>query len=148
MGSMRLANVPTRLAAGLFILNSGLSKRSADDETAKQLHGFAVGTYPFLGKLDAATFTKLLSSAEIALGTALLTPVLPTKLVGAGLTAFSGGLLGLYLNTPGMRSEDGIRPTQEGIALAKDSWLVGIGLSLMMTPRKKKKKKSRAAAAS
>lgn len=135
---MRLANVPTRLAAGLFILHSGLTKRSADDETAKQLHGFAVGTYPFLGKLDPATFTKLLSSAEIALGAALLTPVVPTRLVGAGLTAFSGGLLGLYVKTPGMREEGGIFPTHEGITLAKDSWLVGIGLSLMLSPRKKK----------
>lgn len=137
---MRLANVPTRLAAGLFILNSGLSKRTADDETAKQLHGFAVGTYPFLAKLDHETFTKLLSGAEIALGAALLTPVVPPRLVGAGLTAFSGGLLGLYLNTPGMREDGGIRPTHEGLSLAKDSWLVGIGLSMMLSPGKKKRR--------
>ena len=27
--------------------------------------------------------------------------------------------------------EDGIRPTQEGTAVAKDVWLVGAGLSLL-----------------
>lgn len=133
-----MANFPIRLAAGLFILNSGLSKRNADDETAKHLHGFAVSTYPFLGKLEAGNFTKLLSSAEIALGMALLTPVVPTRLVGAGLTAFSGGLLGLYVKTPGMRQKGSIRPTQDGLALAKDSWLLAMGLSLLAAPRKKK----------
>jgi hypothetical protein len=50
---------------------------------------------------------------------------------GAALTAFSGGLIGLYLRTPGMRREGSLRPTQPGVPLAKDAWLVGIGLGLM-----------------
>jgi hypothetical protein len=53
------------------LLNAGLSKRDADDATAGQLHGFASGTYPVLGKLDAKRFTGLLSTAEIAIGAAL-----------------------------------------------------------------------------
>lgn len=38
---------------------------------------------------------RLLSACEIALGSALLVPIVPAAVAGAGLTAFSGGLLGL-----------------------------------------------------
>jgi hypothetical protein len=74
----------------------------------------------------------LLSTAEIAIGTALVVPVVPAWLAGAGLTAFALGTLGLYLRTPGMRQEGSLRPTQQGIPLAKDAWMVGIGLALMV----------------
>jgi len=66
------------------------------------------------------------------LGAALLTPFVPTIVAGAALTAFSGGLLGLYLQTPGMRKPGSLAPTQEGLTLAKDAWLAGIGLSIML----------------
>ena len=39
-------HIPVRLATGAYILNSGLSKRDADEETAKGLHGFATTAYP------------------------------------------------------------------------------------------------------
>ena len=45
--------LPPRLITGAYFINAGLSKRGADDATAGQLHGFASGTYPFFGKLDA-----------------------------------------------------------------------------------------------
>jgi hypothetical protein len=80
-------HLPPRLITGAYFLNSGLAKRGADDATAGQLHGFAVGTYPVLGKLDAKRFTGLLSTAEIAIGAALVVPVVPAWLAGAGLTA-------------------------------------------------------------
>jgi hypothetical protein len=124
--------LPARVAAGAFILNSGLGKWGADEQTAAALHGMAVNTYPFLGKLPAKDFARLLSAAEIGLGAALLIPVIPAALVGAGLTAFSGGLLGLYLKTDGMRQEGSVRPTQQGIPIAKDVWMLGIGLSLLV----------------
>ena len=73
----------------------------------------------------------MMSRSSIALGAALLTPIVPAALAGAGLTAFSAGLLGLYLKIPGMHREGSLRPTEDGIAIAKDSWLLGIGLSLM-----------------
>jgi hypothetical protein len=53
-----------------------------------------------LGKLDAKRFTGLLSTAEIAIGTALVLPVVPAWLAGAGLTAFALGTLGLYRGPP------------------------------------------------
>jgi hypothetical protein len=104
-------HLPPRLITGTYFINSGLAKRGADDATAGQLHGFAAGTYPVLGKLDAKRFTGLLSTAEIAIGAALVLPMVPAWLAGAGLTAFALGTLGLYLRTPGMREEGSLRPT-------------------------------------
>ena len=130
--SVKVSHLPPRIAAGAFILNSGVGKWSADEETAAQLHGFAVGAYPFLAKLKPKDFVRLLSVTEITLGAALLVPVIPSALVGAGLTAFSGGLLGLYARTPGMRKDGTPFPTQQGIALAKDAWMLGIGLGLVI----------------
>jgi hypothetical protein len=124
--------LPGRLATGAFILNSGLSKWSADEETAAGLHGMAAGAYPVLGQLKPKDFMRLLSIGEIALGSALLLPKVPTVLAGAGLTAFASGLLGVYARTEGMRREDGVRPTQQGTPLAKDAWLLGIGLGLVI----------------
>jgi hypothetical protein len=128
----RSHQLPTRLAAGAFLLNSGLTKRTAGKETAEGLHGMASGAYPVLKDQDPEEFTRRLSMAEIALGTALLVPVVPSLVAGAGLTAFAGGLVGLYLRTPGMREEGTLRPTQQGIPLAKDIWLLAIGLGLVV----------------
>jgi hypothetical protein len=126
----RLFHAPIRLTAGAFILNSGLTKWSADAETAAGMQGMAAGTYPALGKLEPLTFAKVLSATEIAVGAALLTPTVGPVKSGALLTAFSGGLLGLYVKTPGMH--EGLRPTQQGTAIAKDIWLLGMGTSLVL----------------
>ncbi len=123
-----------RLATGASILNSGLSKRGADEDTAMGVHGMAVGTYPFLDKVDPVAFTRVLSAGEIALGAALLCPFIPNKPAGAGLSAFAAGLLGLYLRTPGMHKPRSLAPTEEGMGLSKDLWLLGAGLSLMLDP--------------
>ena len=133
---MRLPITPTeiapRVATGAFILNSGLGKRNADADTAAGLHGFAAGTYPFLSKVAPATFAKGLSTAEMVIGAALLTPFVPTAVAGAALTAFSGGLLGLYLRTPGMtKPGKSIAPTQDGLPVSKDVWMLGIGIGLL-----------------
>ncbi|GAA2631420.1 hypothetical protein GCM10010399_74550 [Dactylosporangium fulvum] len=129
---MKLRHLPPRAATGLVILNSGLGKRHADDDTAAALHGMAKTTYPFLARIPPKTFVRMLSATEIALGTALLLPVVPTLVAAGGLTAFSAGLVGLYLRTPGMRQKGGLRPTEQGIALVKDVWMLGSGLGMLV----------------
>ncbi len=128
---MELSHLPVRTATGAFILNSGLSKRNLEGQAAEQMHGWAASSIPALGQLKPEVFVRLLSGTEVALGTALLVPVVPSALVGVGLVAFSAGLLTLYLKTPGMRQEGSIKPTQDGIGLAKDVWLLGAGLLLV-----------------
>ncbi|MDT7716324.1 MAG: hypothetical protein QOH09_2316 [Pseudonocardiales bacterium] len=124
--------LPLRLAAGTFIINSGLSKWGADEVTAQHLEGFAAGAYPFLAKLDPRLFVKALSASELVVGAMVLLPFVPAGVAGAALTAFSAGLIGLYLRTPGMRREGSLRPTEQGVPLAKDVWLVAIGASLVL----------------
>jgi hypothetical protein len=130
---MKLSNVPLRLSTGAYILNSGITKRDADQETIDRLHGFASSVYPPLKRIRPEHFVKALSTAEIALGAALLAPVVPATIAGSALSAFSAGLLGLYLKTPGMTQGNSVRPTNDGTPLAKDSWMFGIGLSLIMS---------------
>jgi uncharacterized membrane protein YphA (DoxX/SURF4 family) len=129
---VKARHLPSRIVTGAFILDQGIGKLKADEGTAAQLHGMAVGTYPFAKKLKPADFTRILAVSEITLGAALLIPFVPTAVVGAGLAAFSGGLLGLYAGTPGMHKEHSPFPTQQGTTLAKDAWLAAIGLSLVI----------------
>ncbi|TDD88028.1 hypothetical protein [Actinomadura rubrisoli] len=128
----RTHQLPVRLIVGAFVLNSGLSKLKGEDETAQYVHGTAKAAYPFLESEDAQDFTRKVGRAEVAIGAALAVPFVPSLLAGAALTAFAGGLTGLYLRLPGMREEGGLRPTQQGIPLAKDSWLLGIGAALVL----------------
>jgi hypothetical protein len=126
-----LSEIGPRISAGAFILNSGLGKRGADEGTAAYIHGFAAGSYPFLKRVPPKQFATALAASEIAIGGALLAPFVPTAVAGLLLSGFSGGLLGLYLRTPGMRKPGSLAPTQEGLALAKDAWLLGIGVGLL-----------------
>jgi hypothetical protein len=129
----KLWHVPVRLATGAIILDQGLLKRDADEDTAKWLHGQAVLVFPQLADMDPQAFTRLLSTWEITLGTALLAVgFVPSGLAGLGLTAFGGSLTGLYLNAPGTRREGTIAPTQQGITLVKDSWMLAIGTALVV----------------
>lgn len=130
--SLKARHLPPRIATGAFILNAGMGKLSADEQTAAPLHSTAAATYPFLNKLKPTDFARLLAVSEITLGAALLLPVIPPAVAGAGLAAFSGGLLGLYARTPGMRKERSPFPTQQGTPLAKDVWMAGIGLGLII----------------
>ena len=127
---MNLTHAPLRAATGAFILNSGLTKLGADAATAQQLHGFASTAYPQFTNVDAGTFVKVLGAAEVALGAALLTPKVPSAVVGPALAGFGVGLLGLYARVPGLRQEGSIRPTENGVPIAKDVWLVGAGATL------------------
>ena len=133
MPRFALRRAPLRLATGAFILSSGLDKRKGDEETAAQVHGFASGTYPFLKGIEPPKFLRLLSTAEIALGAALLLPVVPAAVAGAALTGFSAGLLGLYVRTPGMRRGTwDPRSTPQGLTISKDVWMLGTGLALLV----------------
>jgi hypothetical protein len=123
--------VPLRLAAGTYVLQQGLEKRGADDQRAAGLQGMAAQAYPAVKEVEAQQFAQTLATAEVGIGAALLLPFVPGGLAGAALMGFAGGLLGLYLRTPGMRKEGSLAPTSQGIGLAKDVWLFGIGAALV-----------------
>ena len=139
----KLWHVPVRLATGAIIVDQGLQKLGADEDTAKWLHGQAVNAFPQFADMDPKDFVQLLSASEIALGAALLgIGFVPSGLAGLGLSAFAGSLTRLYLATPGTRREGTVAPSHQGIGLAKDSLMLAIGLALVLDSlfgRKRKK---------
>ena len=117
---MNPTHIPIRVATGAYILNSGISKLGADEGTAQFLHGAAAGTYPSVFKdMKPKTFAQVLAYSEIAVGGALLLPKVSSTVAGAALTGFGASLLGMYLKTPSMTLDDGIRPSPDGIGVAK-----------------------------
>lgn len=127
----KLRRAPGRVVTGAFILNSGLGKLKGDEATAQALHGMATGAYPFLAKVPPKLFLKGLAISEITIGGVLLAPFVPAGLAGLALTGFSGGMLGMYARTPALH--DGkLRPTQAGVPIAKDVWMAGIGIGLIV----------------
>ena len=129
----KLWHVPVRLATGAVIIDQGLQKLSADEDTAKWLHGQAVVAFPQLADMEPKDFVQLLSACEIGLGAALLgIGFVPSGLAGLGLGLFGGSLTRLYLKAPGTRREGTIAPSQQGITLVKDSWMLAIGLALLL----------------
>jgi hypothetical protein len=129
----KLWHVPVRLATGAIIVDQGLQKLAADEDTAKWLHGQASLAFPQFADMDPKDFLQLLSASEIALGAALLgIGFVPSSLAGLGLSLYGGSLARLYLTAPGTRREGSIAPSRQGIGLAKDSWMLAIGVALVL----------------
>jgi hypothetical protein len=123
--------LPGRIAAGGYILHTGLDKWPGDPARAQALHGMAARAFPALKNIPPDRFMRLLAAAEIGVGSALLVPVIPGVLAGAALTGFSGALLAMYARTPALRKPGSIWPSQAGTAVSKDVWMLGIGLGLV-----------------
>ena len=129
---MRLRTLPTRLATGAYILHTGWAKWHGNEEQAAGVHGMASGAFPVFKPMKSTDFLKLLSVGEMAVGAALLTPVVPPAVAGVALTGFSAALLTMYLRTDGMHKPGSIWPTPQGTAVSKDVWMLGIGLGLVV----------------
>ena len=129
---MRLRNLPPRLVTGVYILHTGWEKCHGDAERAKGIHGMAAGAYPIFRAVPPRLFLKALGATEMALGAALLTPFVPRRLAGGALTAFAGGLVAMYLRTPALHEPGSVWPTRAGTAVSKDSWLLAIGVGLLL----------------
>src|SRR4029077_19239908 len=127
----KLRRAPLRIATGAFILNAGIGKFKADEKTATALHGMGSGAYPVLKRVEPKLFVKILATGEVLVGTVLLLPIVPAGLAGLVLTGFAGGLLGVFARTPTLHDKY-LRPSQSGTAVAKDVWMAGVGISLII----------------
>jgi hypothetical protein len=130
--SLHARSLPGRIATGAFILHAGLEKWSGDETRAAGIHGMAAGAYPVFDEVPPPIFLKALAASEIATGALLLSPFVSDATAGAALTAFSGGLLGMYWRTETLRKPGSVWPTQAGTAVSKDVWMLGIGIGLML----------------
>jgi uncharacterized membrane protein YphA (DoxX/SURF4 family) len=128
---MKLRNVPTRLATGAYVAHSGWEKWHGSEEQAAGVHGMASGAFPVFTSMKSTDFLKMLSVGELAVGAALLAPFVPPAMAGAALTGFSGALVALYLRTDSLHRPGSVWPTQQGIGVSKDVWMLGIGLGLL-----------------
>lgn len=132
MFRLKARDLPGRVATGAYILHTGLEKWKGDEARAKALHSVAANAFPMLKDIPPTQFLKLLAGSEIALGAALLTPVVPGALAGLALTGFSGALMTMYARTPALRKPGSIWPSQQGTGVSKDIWMVGIGLGMVV----------------
>ena len=137
------SHMPMRLATGGYILNAGVDLIDASAHGAEKIHGRAAEAFPVLDSVDPKTFTTVLGASEIALGGALVAPVVPSRYAGAGLAMFAAGLLSMYMRTPRMHRPQSIRPTDEGLSLAKDAWMMGIALTLLSDRGSRRRRRSR-----
>ena len=129
---VKARDLPGRIAAGGYILHAGLEKWQGDGARAEALHRMASGAFPALKPIPPERFLRMLAASEIAVGGALLAPVIPGAVAGAALTGFSGALLGMYARMPALRKPRSIWPSQAGTAVSKDVWMLGIGLGLIV----------------
>src|SRR5215472_12933410 len=143
MLGLKARDLPGRVATGAYILHTGLDKWKADEARAKALHSMAANAFPVLRDVPPAQFIKLLSASEIAVGAALLAPVVPGALAGLALTGFSGALVAMYARTPALRKPGSIWPSQQGTGVSKDVWMVGIGLGMVVGALTDREKASR-----
>jgi hypothetical protein len=137
------SHMPMRLTTGGYILNAGVDLLDAGAQGAEEIHSTAAEAFPVLDSVDPRTFTTALAASEIALGSALVTPLVPSRYAGAGLAMFAAGLLAVYVRTPRMHRPQSIRPTHEGRSLAKDAWMMGIALTLLADRGSRRRRRSR-----
>ena len=143
MLALKARDIPGRVATGGFILHSGLEMWKGDEARAKALHSMAANAFPMVKDIPPTRFIKLLGGTEIALGAALLAPVVPGALAGLALTGFSGALVTMYARTPALRKPGSIWPSQQGTAVSKDVWMAGIGLGMVIGALTDREKNSR-----
>lgn len=140
--STKARDLPGRVSTGAVILHLGLEKWSGDEARAAGVHAMAAGAFPVLKRIPPSRFLRLLAAGEIGVGTALLVPLVPSALAGVALTAFSGGLVAMYGRTPALRKPRSIWPSQAGIGVSKDVWMLGIGLGLLVDAAGRPEKES------
>ena len=129
---VRISNAILRAVPGAFLLQSGYGKLSLDKESTEGLKQFAATGVPQFADWDSETFGKFIAGSELAIGAMLVTPFVSKRLAGAGLLAFSAGLLTMYFRNPEMTQDDGIRPSESGMTLSKDAFMAAIGAALVV----------------
>lgn len=139
----KLSSIFLRALPGAYIINSGVGKVGMPAEASEGLQQYAATGMPLVKAIPADKFGTALGAAEVGIGALLLAPFVGNRLAGAGLTAFSAGLLSLYFADPANTQSDGVRPTDEGLSLSKDVFMLAIGAALMADGSDKKGKKSK-----
>ncbi|MGP9695607.1 hypothetical protein ACT3TZ_13445 [Brachybacterium sp. AOP25-B2-12] len=130
--SFSLSTAILRAVPGAYILNSGLGKVKIPAAQAEFLRDAAAQGVPLLKELSPEQFGKFLAYGEIAVGSLLLAPFVPTRIAGLALSTLSAGFLAAYFRTDAFTKADGVRPSEAGTPVSKDLWLAAIGAALVI----------------
>lgn len=130
--SANARRAPLRLTSGAFVLNSGVSTFAATDERSKRLQSTVATLVPQVERMDPRTFAKALGAGEVALGTALILPIVPAAVAGLGLSAFAASMLATRRPANGQHAETTGEPTAQAIPNATEAWMLGSGVSLLL----------------
>jgi hypothetical protein len=135
--SANVRRAPLRLTTGAFVLNSGVTRFNADEQTSKRLQQTAAQWLPQVNRMDSRTFAKTVAAGEVALGTALMLPVVPAAIAGLGITAFAASLLaargsaaGQHVGPTGVPTES--TTPEPAVPKATEAWMLGSGVSLLL----------------
>src|SRR4051794_4386484 len=120
---LRLSSLPPRVATGSYILHMGLEKFRGGQQQAEAIHKKASPASPFLSKTPSPTSRRTWAIGEMTAGGVLPLPLVPDVIAGAALTAFSSGLVTMYLRTPALHKPNSVWPTPAGIGVSKDIWM-------------------------
>ena len=129
---MKLRNVPTRLATGAYILHAGWGKWHGNEEQAAGAQGMASGAFPMFNTMNATDFLKMLSVGEMAVGAALLAPVVPPRDRRGSVDRLRGSAGD---HVPAHRQLAQARQHLADSArhrVSKDVWMLAIGLGLIL----------------
>ncbi len=109
----KLSNAALRLTTGALVLDAGVRNSAPTKVPTHICSRWRHPVCPPSPSSTPKTFGKLISYSETALGATLLTPFIPARLAGAGLTAFGANLMTMYFRNPDMH-DSAFRPTQDG----------------------------------
>ena len=115
------------LVASGDVKHLGVSNVTADElRRAHAVHPIAAVQNEYSLWTRAPERDVLPAARELGIG------FVPSSLAGLGLSIFGGSLTRLYLRAPGTTREGSVAPSQQGVGLAKDSWMLAIGLALVL----------------
>ena len=130
--SANVRRAPLRLTTGAFVLNSGVSTFNASDAKIQRLQASAAQLVPQVGQMTPRTFAKALAAGEVALGTALMLPIVPPAIAGLGLSAFAASLLATRRSSSGQHTDPPGETSTGPVPGATEAWMLGSGVALLL----------------
>lgn len=120
--STDLRRAPLRLTTGALVINSGISRFTVSDETSATIQHTAARYVPQVERIKPDLFSKLLAAGQVAVGSALLLPIVPSYAAGLGASLLGGSLAAAKWRTHGSRlSTDDLLMAGTGVSLLLDS---------------------------
>jgi uncharacterized membrane protein YkgB len=128
-------DLPIRLSNSAILIWQGVRHLQRPEQTGEYLLNAASHSVPALKDVFGERperFATALGACETGLGVWLLSGIW-RRAAGVALAGFSSATLSLLFTVPGMREEGSVwEPSQQGMTLAKDLWMLGAAFALVL----------------